>query len=78
MIFRAKKECDGGVLVICCGNNTDDKGCKVGLTLTKRYRYMREFFKDDDLVSVHAIEDIGAVTYSFENWGLWLERFGDI
>lgn len=78
MIYRAKKECDGGVLVICCGNNTDDKGCKVGLTLTKRYRYMREFFKDDDLVSVHAIEDIGAVTYSFENWGLWLERFGDI
>lgn len=78
MIFRAKKECDGGVLVICCGNDTDDKGCAVGLPLTKRYRYMREFFKDDDLVSVHAIDEIGAVTYSFENWTPWLERFKDI
>lgn len=77
-IMRAKKENDAGVLVICCGNNTDDKGCAVGLPLTKRYRYMREFFKDDDLVSIHAIEDIGAVTYSFDNWNPWLEKFNDI
>lgn len=78
LIFRAKKENDGGVLVICCGNDTDDKGCDVGLTLAKRYRYMREFFKDDDLVSVHAIPDIGAITYSFENWIPWLEKFREI
>lgn len=78
VIMRAKKENDGGVLVICCGNNTDDKGCAVGLPLSKRYRYMREFFKDDDLVSIHAIEDIGAITYSFENWKPWLEKFDDI
>lgn len=78
LIMRAKKENDGGVLVICCGNDTDDKGCQVGLTLTKRYRYMREFFKDDDLVSVHAIPDIGAITYSFENWKPWLREFDDI
>lgn len=78
LIMRAKKENDGGVLVICCGNDTDDKGCQVGLTLTKRYRYMREFFKDDDLVSVHAIPDIGAVTYSYENWHPWLKNFDDI
>ena len=78
MIFRAKKENDGGVLVICCGNDVDDKGCQVGLTLTKRYRYMREFFKDDDLVSVHAIDEVGANDYSFENWKPWLDRFEDI
>lgn len=78
MIMRAKKENDGGVLVICCGNNTDDKGCEVGLPLNKRYRYVREFFKDDDLVAVYAIEDIGAVEYSFENWGPWLREFEDI
>ena len=78
LIYRAKKKNDGGVLVICCGNDTDDKGCEVGLPLTKRYRYMREFFKDDDLVSVHAIPDIGAVTYTFENWRPWLNKFDDI
>lgn len=78
IIMRAKKENDGGVLVICCGNETDDKGCQVGLPISKRYRYVREFFKDDDLVSVHAIEDIGAVTYSFDNWLSWLDRFEEI
>lgn len=78
MIFKAKKENNGGVLVICCGNDTDDKGCQVGLPLTKRYRYVREFFKDDDLVSVHAIPDIGAVTYSFANWNPWMDRFEEI
>lgn len=78
LIYRAKKENDGGVLVICCGNDTDDKGCAVGLPLTKRYRYMREFFKDDDLVSIHAIPDIGAVTYTFENWKPWLDEFDNI
>ena len=78
LIMRAKKENDGGVLVICCGNDIDDKGCQVGLTLTKRYRYMREFFKDDDIVSVHVIPDIGAVTYSFENWQPWLDDFDKI
>lgn len=78
MIMRAKKENDGGVLIICCGNNTDDKGCEVNLPLTKRYRYMREFFKDDDLVSVHAIEDDKTVTYSYENWDDWLYKFEDI
>ena len=78
MIMRAKKENDGGVIVICCGNNTDDKGCEVGLPLNKRYRYVREFFKDDDLVAVYAIEDIGAITYSFENWTPWLREFEDI
>lgn len=78
MIYRAKKENDGGVIVICCGNDTDDKGCQVGLPLTKRYQYVREFFKDDDLVSVYAIRDTGAVTYSFENWEPWLQKLNEI
>lgn len=75
MIYRAKKENDAGVIVVCCGNETDDKGCQVGLPLSKRYRYVRQFFKDDDLVAVYSIADIGAVTYSFENWTPWLEQF---
>lgn len=78
IIMRAKKENDGGVLVICCGDEYEDKGAVIGLPLSKRYRYVREFFKDDDLVSVHAIEDIGAVTYSYENWTPWMKRFEDI
>lgn len=73
-ILRAKKECDG-VIVVCCGNNTDDKGSVIGLTLTKRYQYAREFFKDDDLVAVYAVHDPGESVYSFEGWGPWMEAF---
>lgn len=73
-ILRAKKECDG-VIVVCCGNNTDDKGSAIGLTLTKRYQYAREFFKDDDLIAVYAVHDPGESVYSFEGWGPWMESF---
>ena len=73
-ILRAKKECDG-VIVVCCGNNTDDKGSVIGLTLTKRYQYAREFFKDDDLVAAYAVHDPGESVYSFEGWRPWMESF---
>lgn len=73
-ILRAKKECDG-VIVVCCGNNTDDKGSAIGLTLTKRYQYAREFFKDDDLVAVYAVHDPGENVYSLEGWDPWMAAF---
>lgn len=74
VIFRAKKECDG-VIVVCCGNNTNDKGSVINLPLTKRYQYAREFFKDDDLVAVYAVHDPGENVYSLENWGPWMRAF---
>lgn len=73
-ILRAKKECDG-VIVVCCGNNTDDKGCAVGLNLTKRYQYAREFFKNDDMIAVYAVHDPGENVYSLEGWGPWMKAF---
>lgn len=73
-ILRAKKECDG-VIVVCCGNNTDDKGCAVGLNLTKRYQYAREYFKDDDLIAVYAVHNPGKNEYSFAGWGPWMDVF---
>lgn len=73
-ILRAKKECDG-VIVVCCGNNTDDKGSAIGLTLTKRYQYAREFFKDDDMIAVYAVPDPADNVYSFENWWPWMDAF---
>lgn len=73
-ILRAKKECDG-VIVVCCGNNTDDKGCAVGLNLTKRYQYAREYFADDDLVAVYAVHDPGENVYSFAAWYPWMDAF---
>lgn len=77
LIMRAKKENDGGCLVICCGYD-GDKGEPI-MPHSKRYRYVREFFADDDKVAVYAINDteIGAENYP-NGWERWLEEFSMI
>jgi len=45
VIMRAKKECDGGCIVIVDGRDGDRGGKEMPLKL--RYRYVREFFADD-------------------------------
>ena len=74
LIYRAKKENDGGAIVIVCGFN-GDKGEPL-MPHSKRYRYVREFFADDDLVAVYAINDteIGADNYP-NGWETWLKEF---
>ncbi len=73
-IMRAKKENDGGCIVIVCGFD-GDKGGEM-MPLKRRYRYVREFFADDDLVAVYAINDgeIGAKPYP-DGWEQWLDEF---
>ena len=73
-IMRAKKENDGGCIVIVCGFD-GDKGGEM-MPLKRRYRYVREFFADDDLVAVYAIDDgeIGAKPYP-DGWEQWLSEF---
>lgn len=55
LIMRAKKECDGGCMVIVDGR-ADGRGGEL-LPLKRRYRYIREFFADDDLVAVYPIDE---------------------
>lgn len=55
VIMRAKKECDGGCIVIVDGRDGDRGGDL--MPLKKRYRYVREFFADDDLVAVYPIDE---------------------
>lgn len=73
-IMRAKKENDGGCIVIVCGFDGDKGGDM--MPLKRRYRYVREFFADDDLVAVYAIDDgeIGAKPYP-DGWEQWLMEF---
>lgn len=77
LIMRAKKENDGGCLVISCGFD-GDKGEPL-MPHTKRYRYVREFFADDDKVAVYSINDteIGAEPYP-RGWVTWMEEFENI
>ncbi len=55
LIMRAKKENDGGCIVIVDGRDNDRGGEKMPLKL--RYRYVREFFADDDLVAVYPVNE---------------------
>lgn len=55
LIMQAKKECDGGCMVIVDGRQ-GDRGGEL-LPLKRRYRYIREFFADDDLVAVYPIDE---------------------
>lgn len=77
LIYRAKKENDGGCIVIVCGYD-GDKGEPM-MPHAKRYRYVREFFADDDLVAVYGINDteINAPMYP-NGWPKWLEEFSRI
>lgn len=77
LIMQAKKENVGGCIVIVCGYN-GDKGEPL-MPHNKRYRYVREFFADDDLVAVYAINDteIGAEKYP-EGWAAWMNEFENI
>ena len=77
LIMQAKKENDGGCIVIVCGFD-GDKGEPL-MPHNKRYRYVREFFADDDLVAVYAINDteIGIDKYP-NGWDGWMREFKQI
>lgn len=77
LIMRAKKENPGGAIVISCGVD-GDKGEPL-MPHYKRYRYVREFFADDDLVAVYAINDteLGLAEYP-DGWDGWLAEFENI
>jgi NadR type nicotinamide-nucleotide adenylyltransferase len=77
LIMRAKKENDGGCIVIVCGYD-GDKGEPL-MPHSKRYRYVREFFADDDLVAVYAINDTESMRPQYPNgWESWMKEFNDI
>ena len=77
LIMRAKKENDGGCIVIVCGYD-GDKGEPL-MPHNKRYRYVREFFADDDLVAVYAINDTESMRPEYPNgWDSWMGEFEQI
>ena len=74
LIMQAKKENDGGCIIIVCGYD-GDKGEPL-MPHNKRYRYVREFFADDDLVAVYAINDTELHLDQYPNgWEGWMKEF---
>ena len=78
VIMRAKKECDGGCVVIVDGRD-NDRGAQAGMSLKKRYRYIREFFADDDLVAVYPINETEREIPAYPNgWIMFMQATKEI
>lgn len=76
-IMRAKKENDACLVIVCGGN--PDRGDAVGLPFKRRYRYVREFFAEDDLVAVYGINDTEEGVPDYPNgWDRWLDVFDEL
>lgn len=77
LIMKAKKENDGGAIVIVCGYD-GDKGEPM-MPHSRRYRYVREFFAKDNLVAVYGINDteLGLPNYP-DGWTGWMKEFENI
>ena len=61
LIQRAKRQCDQ-VWVVVSGYE-GDRGEQVGLSLQKRFRYIREAFRDDELTSVCKLDETHLARY---------------
>lgn len=73
LIMRAKKENDKCYIIVC--GYDGDKGEPL-LPLRKRVRYVKETFKDDELVNVICINDteLGIdESMSDSNWKIWMD-----
>jgi len=77
LITKAKRANDN-VLVIVSGSNTqEDRGTRAGLSLNRRFRYVREVFYDDELVVVDKLDEAGMPAYS-EGWVPWVNRVKEL
>lgn len=70
LIQRAKRENDRAVVIV--SGYDQDRGHQIGLGLQKRFRYIRETFNDEPLVSVFKLDETGMPPYP-EGWTPWLE-----
>lgn len=77
VIMRAKKENDGGCMVIVDGRDNDRGGDR--MPLSKRYQYVREYFADDDFVSVFMVNETELNIKPYPNgWNDFLSKVKEI
>ena len=73
VIMRAKKENDI-CYVIVCGYENEPRGWEINLNLDERFELIKDFFKDDEQIRVHKINDteLGLdESMSDNNWQIW-------
>ena len=71
LIIKAKRICDK-VKVVVSGRE-GDRGDQIGLSLQKRFRYIREVFNDDSLVEVSKLDEVNMPSMP-DGWDVWLDE----
>ena len=74
LIQRTKKQFDKVVVVV--SGYKDDRGDKIGLKLNKRFRYVREAFAGDEVISVTSLDETLIPRYP-DGWEPWLKKLQD-
>lgn len=69
-IIRAKRENNGCVVVV--SGRKGDRGDQIGLSLQKRFRYMRELFADEENVYVTCVNEDEIPNYP-DGWDQWYD-----
>lgn len=77
LIQRAKRENDEVVVVVSGTNTSRDRGTNIGLNLNRRFRYVREVFKDDELINIEKLDEENMPEYP-NGWQIWLKKLHEI
>lgn len=71
LIIKAKRICDS-VKVVVSGRE-GDRGGQIGLSLQKRFRYIREVFNDDSLIEISKLDEANMPLMP-DGWDIWLDE----
>jgi NadR type nicotinamide-nucleotide adenylyltransferase len=74
-IYKALIQNDAAVVIV--SGYTGDRGDKVGLSLEKRFRYLREAYNDEPDVYVQMLDETDIPRYP-DGWGPWLDQLVNI
>lgn len=75
LIIKAKRECD--LVKVIVSGRAKDRGDKIGLSLEKRFRYVREVFANDNLVEVSKLDENNMPAMP-NGWNVWLDKLFEI
>lgn len=77
LITKAKRENDQVLVIVSGRNDQTDRGTRAGLSLNRRFRYVREVFYDDELVVVDKLDEDGMPAYP-QGWQPWTSHIKEL
>lgn len=74
LINRAKRENDGCIIIVGGNNNPDERGGRIGLPVSERYKRVTAYFASDPLVVVVECDEPKFGIQQYPNgWNTWMQ-----